>query len=227
VITTPLDEATPAVSAGALRRPAGRTLRLRDGRVVRVRPIRPSDAELLREFDGGLCEANHRFRYLGWMPPLPADRALAMATVDFEHRFALVATARREGREVIVADCRMVAEPDGTAEIAIAVADDHHDVGLGPTLIRLMLAIAAIHGIETVVAQVRFDNAHMMHVLRGLGFERTAWELGVVTFVARPCRVPMSERRSALRRGAETPYLELGPSGGHGAGSPGADWGRV
>jgi acetyltransferase len=205
VITTPLDQAAPAVSAGALRRPAGRTLRLRDGRVVRVRPIRPSDAELLREFDGGLCEANHRFRYLGWMPPLPADRALAMATVDFEYRFALVATARRGSREVIVADCRMVAESGLTAEIAVAVADDHHDVGLGPTLIRLMLAIAAHHGIETVVAQVRFDNAHMMHVLRGLGFERTAWELGVVTFVARPLPVPTAHGRSALGRAPGRP----------------------
>lgn len=108
-----------------------------------------------------------------------------MATVDFEGRFAIVATARHRGREVIVADCRMIAGDDGTAELAIAVADDHQGIGLGPALIRRMLAVAIAHRIETVTALVRYENEHMMRVLRGLGFQRTAWELGVVTYEAR------------------------------------------
>jgi RimJ/RimL family protein N-acetyltransferase len=109
-----------------------------------------------------------------------------MATVDFRERFALVAAARREGREVIVADCRLIADPGQPAEIAIAVADDHQGVGLGPALIRQMLSIAADHGIETVEGRVRYDNERMMRVLRRLGFRRTTWELGVATFVVRP-----------------------------------------
>ena len=109
-----------------------------------------------------------------------------MTTVDFEHRFSIVATERRGEREVIVAECRLVTESARSAEIAIAVADDHQGVGLGPALIRQMLTIAADHGLETVVAQVRYDNEHMMHVLRALGFRRTAWEQGVVTFCATP-----------------------------------------
>jgi acetyltransferase len=188
VITTPLDEAAPAVSAGAPCRPAPRTVVLTDARPVRVRPIRPSDAEALREFDDGLCEACRRFRYLGWMGPLTAERALAMATVDFGERFALVATTRRAGGEVVVADCRLIAEPGQPAEIAIAVADDHQGVGLGPELIRQMLSIAADHGIQTVVGSVRYDNERMMRVLRRLGFRRTTWELGVATFVVEPSR---------------------------------------
>lgn len=194
MITTPAGEAAPAASAGAVRLPTPRTVRLRDGRTVRIRPIRPSDAEALRAFDDGLCEVNHRFRYLGWVRPLTSEQALSMATVDFNHRFALVATTRREGHEVVVADCRLIAEPGLPAEIAIAVADDHHDVGLGPVLIHWILAIAADHGIEAVEARVRYDNEHMMHVLRRVGFERTAWESGVVTFVA---RTPKAERLSA------------------------------
>jgi len=186
VTTIPLDEAAPAAPAGAVRRPAARTARLRDGRSVQVRPIRPSDAEALRTFDDGLCETCRRFRYLSWMPPLSSERSLAMATVDFRERFALVATAQREGHEVIVADCRLIADPGQPAEIAIAVADDHQGVGLGPALIRQMLSIAAGHGIETVEGRVRYDNERMMRVLRRLGFRRTTWELGVATFVVRP-----------------------------------------
>jgi RimJ/RimL family protein N-acetyltransferase len=153
-----------------------------------VRPIRPSDAEALQAFDGGLCEACHRFRYLGWTPPLTPERAPAMATVDFRQRFTLVATTGREDGEVVVADCRLIAEPGAPAELAVAVADDHQGVGLGPALMRRMLSIAAEHGIEAVEARVRYDNERVMRVLRGLGFRRTTWELGVVTFLVRPSR---------------------------------------
>jgi RimJ/RimL family protein N-acetyltransferase len=109
-----------------------------------------------------------------------------MATVDFRQRFALVATTSRQGREAIIADCRLVAETGCTAEIAIAVADDHQGVGLGPALILQMLSIAAGNGIGIVVACVRYDNERMMRVLRRLGFGRTSWEQGVVTFTWRP-----------------------------------------
>ncbi len=186
MITAPRDAGAPAETAGALRLPASQTVQLRDGRTVRLRLIQPLDAELLREFDGALCEACHRCRYLGWMAPLSPDQALTMATVDLEHRFAIVATERRGEREVVVADCRLVTESERSAEIAIAVADDHQGVSLGPAMIRRMLVIAADHGLETVAAQVRYDNERMMHVLRALGFRRTAWEQGVVTFSARP-----------------------------------------
>jgi ribosomal protein S18 acetylase RimI-like enzyme len=46
----------------------------------------------------------------------------------------------------------LVAGPERTAEIA--VADDYQDVALGQALVRLMLSVAAAHGIETIVAEV-------------------------------------------------------------------------
>jgi RimJ/RimL family protein N-acetyltransferase len=122
------------------------------------------------------------------MRALSREEALAMASVDFQHRFALVATRRRDGRETIVADCRLIAEPGGEAEIAIAVADDEQGVGLGSVLIRELLSIAADHGIDRVEGRVWYENDHMIHVLRGLGFQRTAWELGVMTFSIAPSR---------------------------------------
>ena len=169
--------ALPRSSAGARRH-----LRLRDGRMVVVRPIRAGDGERLRAFDGALSETSRRRRYLGWMPPLSEERANAMATVDGVRRIALVATVREGDEERIVADCRLVptgAERD--AEVALAVAEDYRNVGLGSALLRRLLAGAG-GGYETAVALVRYDNETMMHVLRTLGFRRTAWELGVVTF---------------------------------------------
>lgn len=160
-------------------------LQLSDGRWVRIRAIDAADAELLRQFDDRLSEISRQFRYLGWKPQLTAEQAAHWATVDFRDRFALVAVARQGERELIVADCRLVPPPDrpGSLEIAIAVADDFQAAGLGRALLQLALGVAADRGVE-VVAQVRYDNRRMMHLLLELGFRRTEWELGVVTFVA-------------------------------------------
>jgi len=177
---------TTTFATALRRRPAGalRRLRLRDGRTVVVRPIRPDDAERLRAFDGALSETSRRLRYLGWMPALTAERAAALATVDGRRRIALVATAVHGRDERIVADCRLLAEPggEGLAELAIAVAEDHRNAGLGRALLERLCAAGAGAGVETVFARVRYDNEVMMHLLRALGFRRTAWELGVVTF---------------------------------------------
>ena len=179
-------------------------LQLRDGRWVRIRAINAADAELLRQFDAGLSETSRRLRYLGWMPPLSVEKAARWATVDFRDRFALVAVARQGQRKPIVADCRLVpiAERPGSLEVAIAVADDFQGLGLGRALLQLILGVAAARGVE-VVARVRYDNQRMMHLLPGLGFRRTEWELGVVTFVRPPHGPRQAEASSTSRSRAE------------------------
>jgi RimJ/RimL family protein N-acetyltransferase len=202
-----LEHAAP--SAGIRRMSASRPwliharLQLRDGRCVRIRAIGAADAELLRQFDAGLSETSRRLRYLGWMPPLSAEEAARWATVDFRDRFALVAVAGKGERKRIVADCRLVPFPErpGSLEVAIAVADDFQGAGLGRALLQLILGIAAARRVE-VLARVHYDNQRMMHLLLELGFRRTEWELGVVTFVA-SCGGPQAEVSSTSRSRAE------------------------
>jgi acetyltransferase len=164
--------------------PVQHSCRLRDGRTVCVRPIRTSDAGLLREFDGGLCERSRRLRYHALMPLLSLERAVDMATVDFVERFALVATATRDERERLVADCRMfvTGERHSRGELAIAVADEFQDLGLGRTLVRDMLGIAGAHHLSTAIAEVLTENERMIHVLGRLGFRRTDRSRGTITF---------------------------------------------
>jgi hypothetical protein len=49
---------------------------------------------------------------------------------------------------------------------------------------------------------VHYDKQRMMHLLLELGFRRTEWELGVVTFVA-SCGGPQAEVSSTNRSRAE------------------------
>lgn len=179
-------------------------VRLRDGREVVVRQIDMAHADLLREFDGSLSDRSRRLRYLGWMAPMPVERATAMTTTDGGKRIALVAISDGGFGQVMVGHCRLypIEESANGVGMAIAVADSFQDAELGRVLLELILATAAERGLTEVVADVRYDNARMMHLLETLGFEITKWELGVVTF----CRSSRAESRrcgGSVRRECE------------------------
>ena len=159
---------------------------LHDGRRVVVRAIRPDDADRLGAFDRALSPRSRQLRYLGSKPPMTDDWALHLTTVDFDRRFALVATTGDGEEERIVADCRLLADGENGAELAIVVADDHQGTGLGRLLVELTLRLAGDRGFPKVHADVRYDNRAMALLLRSEGFERVSWDLGVMTFVRPP-----------------------------------------
>lgn len=161
-------------------------LTLADGRRVTVRAVGLADAERLRDFDTSLSPRSRQFRYLGSKPPMTRDWANYLVAVDFDRRFALVATAGRGAKERIVGDCRLYVNGEKRAELAIAVADDHQGAGLGRLLVELTLGAAADRGLSEVFADVRYDNRTMALLLRSEGFERVGWDLGVITFVRSP-----------------------------------------
>jgi ribosomal protein S18 acetylase RimI-like enzyme len=182
----------PELLAAVFRRHASRARFLRlpvtvqDGRGVVVRAIRPGDADRLNAFDRALSLRSRQLRYLGSKPPMTEDWALRLATVDFDRRFALVATTGKGEEEQIVADCRLLADGVNRAELAIVVADDYQGVGLGRLLVELAMRLAGDRGFAKVHADVRYDNSPMALLLRSEGFERVSWELGVMTFVRGP-----------------------------------------
>jgi ribosomal protein S18 acetylase RimI-like enzyme len=156
---------------------------LHDGRKVVIRAVRPDDAGRLRAFDAALSERSRQLRYLGSKPPMTEDWARHLSEVDFEQRFALVASLGSGPEERIVADCRLLSSEQVTGELAIAVADDCQGLGLGRLLVELTLRVAAARGLPKVFADVRYDNRPMALLLRSEGFQRVGWDLGVMTFV--------------------------------------------
>ena|GEM_PF-1100998 len=159
---------------------------LHDGRRVIVRAVRPDDANRLRAFDSALSPQSRQLRYLGSKPPMTEDWALHLTSVDFDRRFAIVATTGKGEEEKIVADCRLLADGETRAKLAIVVADDHQGAGLGRLLVELTLRLAGDRGFPEVHADVRYDNSAAALLLRSEGFERVSWDLGVMTFVRPP-----------------------------------------
>ncbi|MDP9406012.1 MAG: GNAT family N-acetyltransferase, partial [Actinomycetota bacterium] len=99
---------------------------LSDGGTVHLRPIRPGDADLLREFHGRLSPDTVYNRFFTLLRALPARDVERFTTVDHDDRVAVVALLQGQ----IVGVCRYDRRP-GTAEaeVAIVVEDAHQGRG--------------------------------------------------------------------------------------------------
>ena len=144
-------------------------LTLVDGRSVVVRPCREGDADGIAALVGGLSVESRAMRFGAARGGLSRDEARAMAAPPGSGGAGLVALAGTEA-ERVVALARYHRQPGAAeAELAVAVADAWHGLGLGTGLVERLRERAAADGLEALWAFVRQDNWKMRGVFRGLG----------------------------------------------------------
>jgi len=172
---------------------APRTLELKDGTKVHVRPIEPSDEPLLHEAVAAMSERTVYFRFFTPLKRMPDALAHRLAVVDYNDRFAIVATTHRAAKGGLTPPGSGAAEPDpvhppggkerivgvarydrasGTdvAETAVAVVDEFQRRGLGSALLTILAKVAREHGIKTFSLIVLPENQEMLGLLRKMGW---------------------------------------------------------
>jgi RimJ/RimL family protein N-acetyltransferase len=149
-----------------------RVLELTDGTKVHVRPIAPQDEPLLHEAVAAMSERTVYFRFFSPLKRLPDALAHRLAVVDYNDRFALVATLHRpSGRERILGVARYDRARDtDVAEVAVAVIDEYQHRGLGGALLAILARVARQHGIKTFTLIVLPENQQMLGLLRKIGW---------------------------------------------------------
>src|SRR5512140_526068 len=99
-------------------------------RTLRIRPIRPSDAALLRDGFTRLSPESRRARFFAPLRELSDELVRRMTDVDGRDHAALVATSRDGERGFGVARYVRSKDDPSRAEIAVTVVDDVQGRGL-------------------------------------------------------------------------------------------------
>jgi RimJ/RimL family protein N-acetyltransferase len=148
-----------------------RTLELTDGTKVLVRPIVPEDEPLLHEAVAAMSERTVYFRFFSPLKRMPDALAHRLAVVDYNDRFALVATDKLRNKERIVGVARYdrVVNTD-VAEVAVAVIDEFQRRGLGSALMTILGKVGTEHRIKTFTLIVLPENQQMLGLLRKMGW---------------------------------------------------------
>lgn len=149
----------------------GESHRLLDGRQVRIRPIRPDDAQREAEFVRHLSDESRYGRFMVYMNELTPAKLKYLTNVDNEHHVALVATEIDSGREVEVGVSRFVAAPGTTrCEFAVVVDDAWQGSGLAGILMADLMDIARSKGLTEMEGFVLASNGKMIRFARQMGF---------------------------------------------------------
>jgi protein-S-isoprenylcysteine O-methyltransferase Ste14/RimJ/RimL family protein N-acetyltransferase len=152
-----------------IRVPGGRTVVLRDGSAVRIRPVRSADAPLLADGFGRLSAASRQMRFLGVKKELSAAELRYLTDVDHHDHEALGAVDQTDGRGVGIARFIRDAEDRRAAEIAVTIVDDWQGRGLGTELLARLSDRARSEGIRRFTALADAENVAVAALLRNAG----------------------------------------------------------
>lgn len=146
------------------------TLHLKDGQEIFVRPVRPEDEDLFKDFFEAVTPEDLRLRFFAPVRDF-SHRFLARLTqLDYARAMAFAALDPRDG--TLLGVVRLHADPDHqTGEYAVMVRSDLKGLGLGWALMKFILKYAKADGIETIKGEVLKENTSMITMCQALGFK--------------------------------------------------------
>jgi RimJ/RimL family protein N-acetyltransferase len=146
--------------------------RLRDGRHVEIRALRPDDQANLLAAVGRTSSQSLYRRFFAVKRGFTEQEIAFFSNVDFVSHVALVAVIEEGGQPMIVGGGRYIIMQPGQAEVAFVVVDPYQGQGIGTKLLHHLAVIARDVGLKELVAEVLPENTSMLKVFERSGFPR-------------------------------------------------------
>src|SRR3989339_303920 len=145
--------------------------KMKDGRKVVLRPIRPEDEPMEAEMFRHFSDETERHRFFHRIGDITHDLLQRYTQVDYDREIAIIAEFTENKEKKMLGVVRLIADPYGeTAEFAIVVADPWQKQGLGNKFTDYILGIARERGIKKVYANFLKDNPPMIRIFEKRGF---------------------------------------------------------
>jgi acetyltransferase len=146
--------------------------RIKDGREVLLRPIKPEDEPLISDLFGTFSEETMRFRFFQVIKDITHEMLVSYCNIDYSREMTIVAERSERGRRRILGMARLVVEPDGErGEIAIVVGDPWQNLGLGTLLLDHIIEVGRDMGLKIVFGEILAENTRMLHLCYKRGFK--------------------------------------------------------
>lgn len=141
------------------------------GSYATIRPIRPEDAQMEQAFVRKLSQEAKHFRFMESIHELSREMLVRFTQLDYSRELAFIATTKQGEREIGLGVARYFTNPDGeSGEIALVVADDWQNLGLGTRLMCCIIEAAQEKNFEVLEGEVLANNVKMLHLMKKLGF---------------------------------------------------------
>jgi acetyltransferase len=151
--------------------------KMKDGRDILIRPIRPEDEPQMIRFHQTLSPESVYLRYFhmeNLSSRVAHDRLVQKCFIDYDREMALIAEAVDAGthQSEILGVGRLARQRDSQeGEVAVLIADRCQNLGLGTELLRRLIELARAEGYAVIVAHILPENMNMRKLAERFGFE--------------------------------------------------------
>lgn len=157
-----------------------KTVSLKTGEVVTLRPIRPEDEPALARMLQSVSNDSLYMRFFGYIPKITHAWMIRFTHIDYDREMAIVAEISRGAGRELLGSVRIIEDAwRETAEYSILIADHFHGRGLGNIMTDYILDIARDRKIAKIVASVLSQNKPMIKLFekRGFRFDKSDMEV--------------------------------------------------
>ena len=140
---------------------------LTDGATIEIRPARPDDFGAVRDMHEEMSPDNLYLRFFGTSSVAAEQAARRICREPGSDHAALL--AMQDGRVVGYGIYERFGAGSPSAEVAMAIADDMHNRGVGTLLLEHLISLARGRGVRTLVAETLSENALMLKVFADAG----------------------------------------------------------
>ncbi|MFA4955561.1 MAG: bifunctional acetate--CoA ligase family protein/GNAT family N-acetyltransferase [Candidatus Methanoperedens sp.] len=153
--------------------------KLRDGRTVILRPIKPEDEPLWLEMFHNFSQESVHFRVFQTIVNPAHEYSVRYCNIDYDRELAIVAEIEEDGKRKMLGVVRMNLSPsEKSGEISFIVTDSMQGQGLGSKMVDYMIEISKDKKLETINAIMLPDNYKAIKLLREMGFAIESMEDG-------------------------------------------------
>ncbi|MDE2051340.1 MAG: acetate--CoA ligase family protein, partial [Gammaproteobacteria bacterium] len=153
-----------------------------DGRLLRLRPIRPEDFAQHKRFLSRCSREDLHARFLSTFRELPDAEIARLTQIDYDREMAFIAEEpHAQGEAETLGVARVSTDPDNLeADFAILVRSDFKRHGLGSLLLGKLVRYCRDRGTARMTSSVLSGNACMLGLGAALGFTARLAERGIM-----------------------------------------------
>ena len=153
--------------------PAGVYALLADGRTVQIRPAAAGDFDAIKSMHEAMSPNSAYLRFFSLSRLAAEQEARRVTREPGPGHAALLAVY--SGEIAGVASYEVITGTAGkTAEVAFAVSDSMHKLGIATLLLEHLVSMARGRRVETFVAETLGENTSMLHVFAAAGLPVTS-----------------------------------------------------
>ena len=142
---------------------------LSDGTTIEIRAARPDDLDAVRDMHEKLSPDSLYLRFFSKSPSAAEREARRLCREPAPDHAALLALL--DGELIGCGSYECDDPPSQSAEVALAVADDMHNRGVGMLLLEHLISLACSRGLRAFTAETLSENAPMLRVFADAGLQ--------------------------------------------------------